>query len=63
MPPRPQDFVLLTIPHTPETEGLFDASKFALMKSSAVFVNVGRGATTKLVRTPPSSHKHALLDR
>ena len=36
------DFVLLTIPHTPETEGLFDASKFALMKSSAVFCNVGR---------------------
>ena len=55
--------MLLTIPHTPETEGLFDASKFALMKSSAVFVNVGRGATTKLVRTPPSSHHHALLER
>jgi phosphoglycerate dehydrogenase-like enzyme len=42
------DFVLSTIPHTPETEGLFDASKFALMKSSAVFVNVGRGATVDL---------------
>ena len=24
------DFVVLTIPHTPQTEGLFDASKFAL---------------------------------
>ena len=42
------DFVLLTIPHTPETEGLFDSSKFALMKPTSVFVNVGRGATTKL---------------
>lgn len=42
------DFVILTIPHTPETEGLFDASKFALMKRSAYFINIGRGKTTKL---------------
>lgn len=34
------DFVLSTIPHTPDTEGLFDASKFALMKPTSVFVNV-----------------------
>jgi phosphoglycerate dehydrogenase-like enzyme len=42
------DFVVLTIPHTPQTEGLFDAGKFALMKSSAIFINIGRGMTTKL---------------
>eukprot|EP01050_Picozoa_sp_SAG11_P013957 SAG11_NODE_1671_length_4486_cov_1.735127_4_plen_185_part_00 len=42
------DFVLLTIPHTPQTEGLFDASKFAQMQAHAVFVNVGRGATVVL---------------
>ena len=42
------DFVLVTVPHTPETEGRFDASKFSLMKPNAVFINVGRGATTKL---------------
>ena len=42
------DFVVLTIPHTPQTEGLFDASKFALMKSTAIFINIGRGMTTKL---------------
>ena len=42
------DFVILTIPHTPQTEGLFDASKFSLMKSSAYFINIGRGMTTKL---------------
>lgn len=42
------DFVVLTIPHTPQTEGLFDASKFELMKSSAIFINIGRGMTTKL---------------
>jgi phosphoglycerate dehydrogenase-like enzyme len=42
------DFVIVTIPHTPETEGLFDASKFALMKRSAYFINIGRGKTMKL---------------
>jgi phosphoglycerate dehydrogenase-like enzyme len=42
------DFVILTIPHTPETEGLFDAARFARMKRSAFFINIGRGMTTKL---------------
>ncbi len=42
------DFVILTIPHTPQTEGLFDRSKFRLMKDSAIFINIGRGMTTKL---------------
>ena len=42
------DFVVLTIPHTPQTEGIFDASKFALMKNTAIFINIGRGMTTKL---------------
>lgn len=42
------DYVVLTIPHTPQTEGLFDRSKFKLMKESAIFINIGRGMTTKL---------------
>ena len=42
------DFVILTIPHTPQTEGLFDAAKFAKMKRTAYFINIGRGKTTKL---------------
>ena len=42
------DFVVLTIPHTPATEGLFDSSKFSLMKKSAIFINIGRGMTTRL---------------
>ncbi len=42
------DFVILTIPHTPSTEGLFDAAKFSAMKSSAIFINIGRGMTTQL---------------
>jgi phosphoglycerate dehydrogenase-like enzyme len=42
------DFVILTVPHTPATEGFFNAAKFRLMKRSAFFINIGRGMTTKL---------------
>jgi phosphoglycerate dehydrogenase-like enzyme len=42
------DFVILTIPHTPETEGLMNAARFARMKSTAFFINIGRGRTTRL---------------
>jgi phosphoglycerate dehydrogenase-like enzyme len=42
------DFVILTIPHTPQTEGLMNAERFKLMKTSAFFINIGRGMTTKL---------------
>ncbi len=45
---RQADFVILTIPHTPETEGLFNAERFKKMKSSAFFINIGRGKTTRL---------------
>ncbi len=42
------DAVVLTVPETPATQGFFDAAKFALMKSSAFFINIGRGATVRL---------------
>ena len=42
------DFVIVTVPHTPETEGMWDADKFRLMKESAYFINIGRGLTTSL---------------
>jgi phosphoglycerate dehydrogenase-like enzyme len=42
------DFVILTVPHTPETEGFINAARFALMKRSAFFINIGRGMTVKL---------------
>jgi phosphoglycerate dehydrogenase-like enzyme len=42
------DFVILTVPHTPATEGLFNAERFARMKKTAFFINIGRGMTTKL---------------
>ena len=38
------DFVVITMPGTDETRHLFDKSKFALMKASAVLVNIGRGS-------------------
>ena len=42
------DFVVTTVPHTPETEFMWNRQRFALMKPSAYFINIGRGMTTKL---------------
>ena len=42
------DAVVLTLPHTPESEGMFNARRLALMKPSALLVNIGRGATVRL---------------
>jgi phosphoglycerate dehydrogenase-like enzyme len=42
------DFVALCAPETPETRGLFDASKFAKMKPTAFFINIGRGRVVQL---------------
>ncbi len=42
------DFVISTVPHTPETEGMFDAARFSLMKPSSYFINVGRGMVCKI---------------
>jgi D-2-hydroxyacid dehydrogenase (NADP+) len=41
------DFIINILPYTNETFHLFDASRFALMKKSAYFINVGRGATVR----------------
>ncbi|RVX40884.1 phosphoglycerate dehydrogenase-like enzyme [Nonomuraea polychroma] len=42
------DLVILTVPHTPATEGLLDARRLALAKPGAYVVNVGRGPTVRL---------------
>ena len=42
------DFVILTVPHTPHTEGMMNRARFQKMKRSAFFINVGRGKTTRL---------------
>jgi phosphoglycerate dehydrogenase-like enzyme len=42
------DFVILTVPHTPATEGFMSRARFRRMKPTAVFINIGRGRTTRL---------------
>jgi phosphoglycerate dehydrogenase-like enzyme len=42
------DFVILTVPHTPETEGFMNRARFQRMKRTAFFINIGRGMTTRL---------------
>ena len=42
------DFVISTVPHTPETEGMFNAERFDIMKPTAYFINVGRGKVCKI---------------
>src|SRR5262252_5805556 len=42
------DFVILTVPHTPETEGFMNRARFRRMKKTAFFINIGRGMTTRL---------------
>jgi phosphoglycerate dehydrogenase-like enzyme len=42
------DFVVLTVPHTPETEGFMHRARLQRMKRTAFFINIGRGMTTRL---------------
>jgi phosphoglycerate dehydrogenase-like enzyme len=37
------DYIVLTLPLTPETQGMFGKTEFQLMKPSAFFINIGRG--------------------
>jgi phosphoglycerate dehydrogenase-like enzyme len=42
------DFVILTVPHTPATEGFMNRARLQRMKRTAYFINIGRGMTTRL---------------
>lgn len=42
------DFVVITAPHTPDTEKLFRKAQFEQMKPSAYLINIGRGAIVDL---------------
>jgi phosphoglycerate dehydrogenase-like enzyme len=42
------DFVILTVPHTPATEGFMHRARLQRMKRTAFFINIGRGKTTRL---------------
>jgi phosphoglycerate dehydrogenase-like enzyme len=37
------DFVVMSLPLTPQTKGIFGKNEFAMMKKSAYFINVSRG--------------------
>jgi phosphoglycerate dehydrogenase-like enzyme len=39
------DYIVVSVPATPETTGMVDARAFAAMRPEAVVLNVGRGAT------------------
>src|SRR4051812_25442515 len=49
---RKSDFVILTVPLTPETHHLMDAHRLKKMKRTAWLINVGRG---------PVVHEEALV--
>jgi phosphoglycerate dehydrogenase-like enzyme len=42
------DYVVIAAPHTPETAKLFSLERLRQMKSSAVLINIGRGAIVDL---------------
>ncbi len=42
------DVVIICAPQTPETTGLFDEALFRRMKTSAFFINIGRGKIVRL---------------
>ena len=53
------DHVVVTLPNTPHSRGLFDAAAFAAMKPGAVIYNVGRGPvidTAALIAALESGH-------
>ena len=42
------DFLIVTVPETPSTQGLFNRETLSAMKRTAFFINIGRGATANL---------------
>ena len=42
------DFAVIAAPHTPETEGLFDARTLSSLRPSSYLINIGRGAIVVL---------------
>ena len=59
------DVVALSLPSSPETDGLMDARRLALMKRGAVLINVGRGSAVDgfaLAEAANAERIHAALD-
>ena len=59
------DVVFVIAPHTPQTEGLFDARRLALLPDDALLVNVARGQlvdTDALLAETATGRMRAALD-
>ena len=59
------DVVVLIVPHTPETRGMFGAEQMALMKPGALLINAARGpvvVTDALVTALQQGRIHAAVD-
>ncbi|XP_063992152.1 glyoxylate reductase/hydroxypyruvate reductase-like [Diachasmimorpha longicaudata] len=55
------DFIVVTLPLTSETRGLFDDAAFYKMKQNAVLVNVGGPAVVKMSSLLKALHEGAIL--
>jgi phosphoglycerate dehydrogenase-like enzyme len=44
---RRSEFLVLSLPHTPETERIMGKAEFELLPKGAVFINIGRGPTVE----------------
>ena len=42
---KKSDYIINILPHTPKTDKIIDRHYFSLMKKTACFINIGRGAT------------------
>lgn len=40
---KESDFIVVALPHTPETKGIISKEAINSMKSNAILVNIGRG--------------------
>jgi phosphoglycerate dehydrogenase-like enzyme len=54
------DFVVITLPLTPDTQGLFDAEAFTVMKPGAFLVDVSRGGIVNLTALETALRDHKL---
>ncbi len=57
---RTADVIVNTAPLTPETTGLFDAKFFAVVKPTALFINIARGASVVTADLVSALDEHRL---
>jgi phosphoglycerate dehydrogenase-like enzyme len=54
------DVIVSCVPLTPATQGMFDAKFFALLKPTAIFVNISRGGTMVMADLTQALNSHRL---